>query len=449
MANWRQIQARIRKAKNSPEAPTKLADLYNKTRDAMVAFELAALEEKSANSAEAVRWYTTAAERFRRADWKSRAEDALTRLGAPVPVGRSKGESMEEVRSEDGNDVITHATGAVSEGVFEHEDPRDRQPIIVEPEAPSDEELDQAINGNRVGHRAANRVGHIAGKVVPRGAGVGATPSLPHEKRPHRGRRGRRGGRGRKRDAGGPGLPAQTFTPSTQRPVRDSKEFRGSREVRDHGRPDRPSYTVTRTQSVSPVEPERVPSAIVAAPPAQATPAAPAEIETRVTRETPSEAAVSLPSERATQSHGAGHAPGHGRGREPAIASRLAHLESLLRRLLGSQLHSLESADEAPAGPGVLLLSDSELVDSYYVESCQTIRVALGQLSRGGGRGPRRDQGGDTFKERLAEHLGINENKVSDYLKKHCVVRWIQLDDEAHHLAHFAIGVLRTPLNAG
>jgi len=27
------------------------------------------------------------------------------------------------------------------------------------------------------------------------------------------------------------------------------------------------------------------------------------------------------------------------------------------------------------------------------------------------------------------------------------VIRWIQLDDEAPLLAHFAIGVLRTPLN--
>jgi hypothetical protein len=27
------------------------------------------------------------------------------------------------------------------------------------------------------------------------------------------------------------------------------------------------------------------------------------------------------------------------------------------------------------------------------------------------------------------------------------VVRWIQLDDEAAHLAHFAIGILKTPLN--
>ena len=66
----------------------------------MVAFELAALEEKGANNAEAVRWYTTAAERFRRADWKSRAEDALTRLGAPIPAGKSRGESMEGGSSE-------------------------------------------------------------------------------------------------------------------------------------------------------------------------------------------------------------------------------------------------------------------------------------------------------------------------------------------------------------
>jgi hypothetical protein len=32
-------------------------------------------------------------------------------------------------------------------------------------------------------------------------------------------------------------------------------------------------------------------------------------------------------------------------------------------------------------------------------------------------------------------------------MKEHCVIRWIQLDDDAQHLAHFAIGVLRTPLN--
>ena len=51
------------------------------------------------------------------------------------------------------------------------------------------------------------------------------------------------------------------------------------------------------------------------------------------------------------------------------------------------------------------------------------------------------------LKSKLAEHLGITEAKVSQYLKDHCAVRWIQMDDDAPHLAHFAIGVLRTPLN--
>jgi len=58
----------------------------NATRDAMVAFELAQIYEKSGDISEAVRWYTSAAERFRRAQWKLKAEEALTRLGAPIPV---------------------------------------------------------------------------------------------------------------------------------------------------------------------------------------------------------------------------------------------------------------------------------------------------------------------------------------------------------------------------
>jgi len=41
MADWRQIQARIRKAKSSPDAAAKLNELYQRTRDGMVAWELA------------------------------------------------------------------------------------------------------------------------------------------------------------------------------------------------------------------------------------------------------------------------------------------------------------------------------------------------------------------------------------------------------------------------
>src|SRR5579862_4072956 len=61
MADWRQIQARIRKAKTSSDPPAQLAELYERTRDAMVAFELAQWHEKAGNASETVQWYTTAA----------------------------------------------------------------------------------------------------------------------------------------------------------------------------------------------------------------------------------------------------------------------------------------------------------------------------------------------------------------------------------------------------
>ena len=114
-----------------------------------------------------------------------------------------------------------------------------------------------------------------------------------------------------------------------------------------------------------------------------------------------------------------------------------------------SPLHRLGEADEAPAGPGVFLLSEADQSSSYYVESCQTLRVGVGNLVRGiraqkGNRGRFSDI---NLKQQLADYLGISEAKVSQYLKDHCVVRWIQLDDEASNLAHFAIGILRTPLN--
>jgi hypothetical protein len=157
-------------------------------------------------------------------------------------------------------------------------------------------------------------------------------------------------------------------------------------------------------------------------------------------RPEPVHAVPQLPSERAA----------HGRS-DPALSSRMAHLESLLRRLMSSPLHKLADADDAPAGPGVFLLSESDQSSSYYIEHCQTLRVGVGNLARGarnqkGNRG--RNFGDTNLKERLGEFLGIDESKVSQYMKDHCVVRWIQLDDEASHLAHFAIGILRTPLNA-
>ena len=66
MADWRQIQARIRKAKTGTDAAAKLAELYERTRDAMVAFELAQFQEKAGEHAEAARWYTAAQALFER-----------------------------------------------------------------------------------------------------------------------------------------------------------------------------------------------------------------------------------------------------------------------------------------------------------------------------------------------------------------------------------------------
>jgi hypothetical protein len=133
-----------------------------------------------------------------------------------------------------------------------------------------------------------------------------------------------------------------------------------------------------------------------------------------------------------------------GRAGEPALASRLAHLESQVRRLLACPLYSLDEAAQAPAGPGVFLLSDSDQTTHYYIEACQTLRVGIGNISRAE-RGVRR--GGESLRARFADHLGITESRVSKYLKEHCAVRWLQLDEGAALLAHFAIAVLRPALN--
>jgi len=134
---------------------------------------------------------------------------------------------------------------------------------------------------------------------------------------------------------------------------------------------------------------------------------------------------------------------GRSRAGEPALASRIAQLESQLRRLLACPQAQLAQADSAPAGPGVLLLSDSDQVTHYYIESCQTLRIAIGNLVRGGR--PAKDA--PRLKENLAENLGIAEARVPNYLKEHCAVRWLQVDEGAAELAHFAIAVLRPVVN--
>jgi hypothetical protein len=378
MTDWRQIQARIRKAKNSPDAQTKLSELFQRTRDGMVAWELGAIEEKTERLSEAIKWYTVAAERFRRAEWKKKAEEALVRLGAPVPVAAA--ESRAEAAP-----ALDESSSSASEQVTQNAP----LPLAYGEISESD-----------------SNASEVSKELVAQSPNAAVSGDAAKKKR----RRGRRGGRGRRRKdaSAAPGLPTQAFAESVEsQPVRpepsgDPLPFR-----QPEPRPVAFERHVPEPVRPVPVEP---------APP-------------------------QLPSERTA----------HGRAGDPALASRMAQLESMLRRLVSSPLHRLDEADQAPAGPGVFLLSDSDQISSYYIEACQTLRVGIGNLARGS-RGSKSPRGGRGFsdsglKEKLAEHLGIHESKVSQYMKDDCVIRWIQLDDDAQHLAHFAIGVLRTPLN--
>lgn len=364
MADWRQIQARIRKAKASADAAAQLAELYERTRDAMVAFELARWQERVGEHAEAARWYTAAAERFRRSQWKTKAEAALARLRAPASPCGEEGTSAPQVSESVATETETDA--AISS-----------EANVVQSEVSGEAEL------------------------PPMGGSTATAETAPAQqqkeeqarKKPRR--RGRRGGRNRRR--AGKGTSSETAVSSAQ------------------SHPD-----ISPAEGIS----DRV---RVAPPPVQPIAESSASTEAAATAAEP-------PS-----------APWRGRSRagEPALASRMAHLESQLRRLLACPLAKLEVAESAPAGPGVLLLSDSDQVTHYYVESCQTLRIAIGNLVRGGRGAKDLPQ----LRERMADNLGIAESRVTNYLKEHCAVRWLQLDEGASELAHFAIAVLRPVVN--
>jgi hypothetical protein len=375
MGNWRQIQGRIRRARTSADPAAKLNELFQKTRDAMVAFEAGAVEEKSGRSDEAVRWYTIAAQLFRRADWRQKAADALTRLGAAVPEQSSQPERTAHPPSENGDAQNAPSTEADTVSDVEAAETRLQ-------ETPSETEPAHS-------------------------AGVSGAARTAGE-RPRR-RRGRRGGKRHRRG--------------------------GARDATARAGASHP-HTATRhhqheVQSASVAEEEHGTSV--------ETPASAAEgLASAAARFVPEPAGPFV--ERST----------YIRAGDPALASRFAQLESLLRRLISAPLRRTDDLDEAPAGPGVFLLSDSDLTSNYYVEACQTLRIGVGQLARSGraGRGAR-SEGKAALRAQLAEHLEINDTQVSDYLKKHCVVRWLQLDEDAPHLAHFAIALLRPALNNG
>jgi hypothetical protein len=367
VSDWRQIQARIRKARTSADPPGQLAALYERTRDAMVAFELAQIHEKIGAHTEAARWYTAAAERFRRAQWKQKAEEALTRLGAPIPVApaaASVGEPAAEPAARLEPVITEFSEGQESEAAGEP-DGGPQEPVFEQPAE--------------------------ASAIAPVAAGL----SAGHRRK----RRGRRGGRGRHKGprVGAPVAATPIPVPVAPLPFERAAEPQSTPIVRP--------FVSGEISERRPREPEPVSSFESAA--------AGSSLQARA------------------------------RAGDPALSSRLTKLESQLRRLLACSLHSVDLPEDAPAGPGVFLITDTDQTCYYYIEACQTLRVGIGNLLRSG-RGSRE---GANLKEKLAEHLGIGEARVGKYLKDNCVVRWLQLDEGAPLLAHFAIAVLRPVAN--
>lgn len=358
MADWKQITARIRRARTSKDPAGQLSNLYEKTHDAMVAFELAKLFETSGQSTDAAKWYSAAAERFRRADWKTKAQEAAARLGGVA------GE-------------VPSAVPPPLEGEFQLTPPA---------EAPKEKELPFEQNPE-----ALESVVAVTSE-IQQAAESGSSAALGVEKKR---RRGRRGGRNRRR------VPVRS-EPAGAPAARASEASVPQREL--------PSAAVQQAE-----EP---------APP----------------RVTHSRAIPSLPVEAVAEPTGPSV---RGRYGDPGLSSRISLLEMQFRRLLTCPPTKLSDADLAPAGPGVFVLTDSDLTTYYYVEACQTLRIAIGNLLRGAAS----RRGADSIKPRLAEHLGIPESRVAKYLADHCVVRWLQLDEGASNFAHFVIAVLRPALN--
>jgi hypothetical protein len=360
MADWKQITARIRRARTGKDPVGQLSNLYEKTRDAMVAFELARYFETAGQNPEAAKWYLAAADRFRRADWKTKAQEAAVRLGAEVAA-------VDPAHSS-GDFMLTPLPIGNPEPL----------PLMEENSAPS--ETPTVADESETETEGAS--------VKPEGESADS----PEKKRR---RRGRRGGRNRRKED-----------------------------------PSKSSTVVSASRTPDPTTPAKgLPSRVfdeAGAP--------------RPSRVAESRAIPQLPVEPIGEPGGLSV---RGRSGDPGLSSRLSLLEMQLRRLLTCPPVKLSEADHAPVGPGVFVLTDSDLTSYYYVESCQTLRIAVGNLLRGGAS----RRGVDSLKPQLAEHLGIPESRVTKYLADHCVVRWLQLDEGASHFAHFVTAVIRPTLN--
>jgi hypothetical protein len=383
MADWKQITARIRRARTSKDPAGQLSALYEKTNDAMVAFELAKYFETSANNADAAKWYSTAAERFRRADWKTKAQEAAVRLGgeAGAKVGSVEASSVSAAAAIPEPGMPFEQTAAVFEAIITGTIP----------------ESGTATGGSG----AKGTVGAQASGTDEVSESTAASTDIDSDEKRRR-RRGRRGGRNRRKTAAAADTTGSSRSPSTPNSRRGAtsspaKSPSTTSLAVPPSEPQPPSETTRRGMPTLPVEP--LPEPIPPGP--------------------------------------------KGRYGDPGLSSRISLLEMQFRRLLTCEAVKLEEANHAPVGPGVFVLTDSDLTSYYYVESCQTLRIAVANLLRGNAS----RRGAESITKQLAEHLGITEARVPKYLAEHCVVRWLQLDEGASHFAHFVIAVLRPILN--
>jgi hypothetical protein len=376
MADWKQITARIRRARTGKDPAVQLSTLFEKTQDAMVAFELARVFETASQNAEAAKWYTTAAERFRRSDWKTKAQQAATRLG-----GEPSGDSQLDFPQLRPSQIPIDEAGA----------PFEDSAII----------FDATASAPAEGASAESSESESETETQPVEAAAKSSASEKQTSENGRRRRGRRGGRNRRKGRGdGESTPSAT----------------------KHSRSETSSAAASRSHAAD----------------ASSEP----ESEQRSVRSHES-SMPRLPIEAAPTATDAGGIALRGRYGDPGLSSRISLLEMQFRRLLTCSPIKLDELERAPAGPGVLLLTDSDLTSYYYVEACQTLRIAIPAVLRGGAS----KRGGDSIKPQLAEHLGIPEARVGKYLAEHCVVRWLQLDEGASHFAHFVNAVLRPSLN--
>ena len=377
MADWKQITARIRRARTSKDPVGQLSALYEKTHDAMVAFELAKYFETSAMNADAAKWYSTAAERFRRADWKTKAQEAAVRLGA---------------------EPGTNAGSAEASPVL--------LPMPVpEPGMPFEQSAAafEAIVSNAVSELVSEQSaslsssdGEVATGTEEGAETTGSSAEVDSEEKRRR-RRGRRGGRNRRKVGSAADTTGSSRLPSTPNARRGATTTPSSALPAATASEAEPPQKTRLPMPPLPVEP--LPEPVTPGP--------------------------------------------RGRYGDPGLSSRISLLEMQFRRLLSCEAVKLEEANHAPVGPGVFVLTDSDLTSYYYVESCQTLRIAVANLLRGNAS----RRGAESITKQLAEHLGITEARVPKYLAEHCVVRWLQLDEGASHFAHFVIAVLRPILN--